>query len=525
MSESMLDVGVDTGSVGAKVVVLDREGNILRDIYRRIHGRPVQTTIQILEELIDRYGGRLRRIVFTGSAGKLMARQMNATFVNEIVAQARAEAEYYPHVRTIIEVGGEESKLIQLKEEEGRTVVDDFAMNSICAAGTGSFLDQQANRIGINIEGEFSELAMKSETPPRIAGRCTVFAKSDMIHLQQKATPVHDIIAGLCFALARNFKSNLARGREFVKPIAFQGGVSCNEGVVRAFTDVLELESGELIIPEHRTAMGAIGAVLNLRDSGKDSPFPGIEPLREFLKQKPPALRRHPRLPRFECHHLGGGVLREALLDLTELRRGLLELPLLSERPRERKRRLRLGLEARGGGLVVFDGLVQLALLLGHPAEYEQGEGVLPAPAHRRAGLVGPAREPREDRLAERGLVLGDPRRDDPLELKVEREQLVLFGVGAANGCGQLQDVPERQGLLHCPGGYDADFGCHWVPSGGNLSTHKNTDARADSQGKNARSLGPGCMTVAAHTGRPVPCRRCRPCLVVAVAPALRLAE
>ncbi|HUU42190.1 MAG TPA: acyl-CoA dehydratase activase, partial [Planctomycetota bacterium] len=295
-----LEMGVDVGSVSAKVVVMDLEGNILTDVYRRIHGRPVETTLSILEELSERFGReRLGQISLTGTAGKPMAAELGALFVNEIVAQARAEAEFHPEVRTIIEIGGEDSKLIELKEENGRVVIDDFAMNSICAAGTGSFLDQQANRLGVSIEEEFGRLAMKSVTVPRIAGRCTVFAKSDMIHLQQKATPDYDIIAGLCFALARNFKGNLGRGRAFKKPVAFQGGVAANQGVVRAFTEILELEPGELIIPEHFTAMGAIGVVLSRRDAGTDSPYAGTDALRELLRRKP-ATHRRPRLPAWQ---------------------------------------------------------------------------------------------------------------------------------------------------------------------------------------------------------------------------------
>ena len=137
----------------------------------------------------------------------------------------------------------------------------DFAMNSLCAAGTGSFLDQQAKRIGVPIEEEFGKLALLSENPPRIAGRCSVFAKSDMIHLQQLATPVHDIVAGLCFAVARNFKSNLGRGKKYKTPFLFQGGVAANAGMVRAFREVFELNDEELIIPEYHASMGAIGAL------------------------------------------------------------------------------------------------------------------------------------------------------------------------------------------------------------------------------------------------------------------------
>jgi len=118
-------------------------------------------------------------------------------------------------VGSVIDIGGADSKLITFEKgrRTNRLKVKDFSMNTLCAAGTGSFLDQQASRLRFTIE-EFSEVALKSDNPPRIAGRCTVFAKSDMIHLQQIATPDYEIVAGLCYALARNFKSNIAKGKE-----------------------------------------------------------------------------------------------------------------------------------------------------------------------------------------------------------------------------------------------------------------------------------------------------------------------
>jgi predicted CoA-substrate-specific enzyme activase len=157
-------------------------------------------------------------------------------------------------------------------------------MNSLCAAGTGSFLDQQSKRIGVSIDKEFGELSLKSKNPPRIAGRCSVFAKSDMIHLQQIATPVHDIVAGLCFAVARNFKSTLGKGKSITAPVLFQGGVAANIGMIRAFREILNLQEDELIIPKHHASMGAIGASLYYQKNTADYiPFKGIESLEKFI--------------------------------------------------------------------------------------------------------------------------------------------------------------------------------------------------------------------------------------------------
>ena len=114
--------------------------------------------------------------------------------------------------------------MVLVDEVNGHLVIQDFAMNTMCAAGTGSFLDQQAHRLGYSIE-EFSELALKSATPPRVAGRCSVFAKTDMIHLQQGATPDFEMISGLCRAMGRNLKSNIGKGKTITPPVAFQSAV------------------------------------------------------------------------------------------------------------------------------------------------------------------------------------------------------------------------------------------------------------------------------------------------------------
>jgi len=166
--------------------------------------------------------------------GKVLAEVLSGPFINEVIAQARGTYHFCPQARSIIDMGGEDAKLIMVGQENGELVIRDFAMNTMCAAGTGSFLDQQAHRLGYTIE-EFSQLALKSTTPPRIAGRCSVFAKTDMIHLQQGATPDYEIIYGLCLAMARNLKSNIAKGKNLEPPVVFQGGVAHNLGVRKAF--------------------------------------------------------------------------------------------------------------------------------------------------------------------------------------------------------------------------------------------------------------------------------------------------
>jgi predicted CoA-substrate-specific enzyme activase len=260
-------LGIDVGSISINTVVMDDERSVVENHYDYCRGKPFHALKEILQQLLGQ-SYSFDCIAVTGTGGDLVAKLIGGGFVNEIVAQSSSVGYLYPQAKTIIEMGGEDSKLILMGPDgsEGHSRLSDFSMNSICAAGTGSFLDQQARRINVRIEKEFGELALRSDNPPRIAGRCSVFAKSDMIHLQQIATPVHDIVAGLCFAVARNFKSNLARGKDLEKPVVFQGGVASNLGMIKAFGEILHLEDDELIIPEHHASMGAIGALYHLLD-------------------------------------------------------------------------------------------------------------------------------------------------------------------------------------------------------------------------------------------------------------------
>jgi predicted CoA-substrate-specific enzyme activase len=281
-----MKIGIDIGSVTAKAVVFDDADNILESRYVRTMGQPIETVFTILEELLVKYpASDFKSAAATGTGGQLIATLLGIPFVNEITAQAAGIAHFHPEVQTVLEIGGEDSKLIVLQKESGEALpkVIDFAINGVCAAGTGSFLDQQASRMGIPIEA-FGDVALRSEHPPRVAGRCSVFAKSDMIHLQQVGTPVHDIVAGLCFAMIRNFKGQVIRGRDLGKPIAFQGGVAANKGIRRALLEVLEIEEKDLIIPEHFAVMGAVGAALSTKDSSL--PVDTIQRLKDHISRR-----------------------------------------------------------------------------------------------------------------------------------------------------------------------------------------------------------------------------------------------
>jgi predicted CoA-substrate-specific enzyme activase len=260
-------LGIDVGSVTTKFVAIDDDENLIASLYNRTAGNPIDAIRTGLQEIQGLIPGRTRvtGVGTTGSGRQLAGVVVGADLVkNEITTHAVAALHFVPGVQTVIDIGGQDSKLILL--DDG--IVVDFAMNSVCAAGTGSFLEQQANRLGISIN-ELGQRATYSKSPVRIAGRCTVFAESDMVHKQQMGHPVDDIIYGLCQALVRNYLTNLALGKTPLPPIVFQGGVAANAGVVRAFEEVLE--TAITVLPQHEV-MGAMGAALLTREQINSQP-------------------------------------------------------------------------------------------------------------------------------------------------------------------------------------------------------------------------------------------------------------
>lgn len=256
-------LGVDVGSVSTNVVALDRAGEVLASVYLRTRGQPISAVQQGIRQVGEMLppGVNVLGAGTTGSARYLTGVVIGADLVkNEITAHAVAASHIAPGVRTVIEIGGQDSKLILLRDG----VVTDFAMNTVCAAGTGSFLDHQAARLSIPVE-EFGELSLKARDGAQIAGRCSVFAESDMIHKQQVGYPVEEIVLGLCRALVRNYLNNLAKGKRLEPPVVFQGGVAANVGIKRAFEESLGLE---VTIPAYHDVMGAIGvALLTMEES------------------------------------------------------------------------------------------------------------------------------------------------------------------------------------------------------------------------------------------------------------------
>lgn len=250
-------LGVDVGSVSTNFIVIDEDKKIVEKLYVRTQGQP----IKIIKEGLSTIKSAIEKqysisgVGTTGSGRQLAALVLGADITkNEITAHAVAALSCCKDVRTVFEIGGQDSKIIIIRDG----LVYDFAMNTVCAAGTGSFLDRQASRLNIPIE-EFGQYALRSNSAVRIAGRCAVFAESDMIHKQQTGQPLEDIINGLCQALVRNYLNNLGKGKKLEPPILFQGGVAANVGIVAAFEKEL---NKKILVPKYYDVMGAYGVAL-----------------------------------------------------------------------------------------------------------------------------------------------------------------------------------------------------------------------------------------------------------------------
>jgi predicted CoA-substrate-specific enzyme activase len=262
-------LGIDIGSISTKGVIIDDNNKIIASEYLWTEGNPIEAVKRLIKSLKEKVKSKNIKVVSvgtTGSARKLIGTILDASVIkNEITAHAIGTLSIFPDVRTIFEIGGQDSKIIIL--EDG--IIVDYAMNTLCAAGTGSFLSSQAKRLGVKVE-DFGKEALKSKNPTKIAARCTVFAESDLVHKAQIGYKKEDIIAGLCRAVVINYLNNVAKGKNIKPPIVFQGGVSKNIGVVKAFEEV----TGEKIyVDPNGILMGALGVAIIAKEQNNKKKF------------------------------------------------------------------------------------------------------------------------------------------------------------------------------------------------------------------------------------------------------------
>jgi predicted CoA-substrate-specific enzyme activase len=260
-------LGIDIGSVSTNFAVTDWDGNLLKEIYVGTQGRPVQVVTDGLKELWDEFGDTIsiRGVGTTGSGRELIGELVGADTVQDEITAHKTGSTFISRryfdasVDTIFEIGGQDSKFIGL--ENG--VVTDFAMNDACAAGTGSFLEEQAERLGIRIKGEFAEMALSSNAPVRMGERCTVFMEQDLNNYLYRGARKNDLVAGLAYSVVMNYLNRVVRGRKIGETIYFQGGTAYNDAVAAAFSQVL---GRKIIVPPHNGVIGAIGMALLARD-------------------------------------------------------------------------------------------------------------------------------------------------------------------------------------------------------------------------------------------------------------------
>jgi len=255
-------LGIDIGSTTTKYALINEGGEIIHKHYVPTQGKPIEVTQDLLAYLRAKVG---RKIEILGTATTGSGRNVVGDFLNvdliidEITAHARGAVEIDREVDTIFEIGGQDSKYVYISN----TYPLDFDMNKVCAAGTGSFLHELANKYGINIVGEFQEIALSSKAPVKLAERCTVFMESDLVSYHQKGVARNDLIAGLCYAIVFNYLNRVVEKRKIGQRVMFLGGPSLNKGVVAAFEDVL---GRGLLIPKHREVLGAYGAAISIQE-------------------------------------------------------------------------------------------------------------------------------------------------------------------------------------------------------------------------------------------------------------------
>jgi predicted CoA-substrate-specific enzyme activase len=253
-------LGIDVGSTTTKTVLMDTDGNIVHKQYVQTQGRPIEVAKGLLAGIDEEFrdGLKLLGTATTGSGRYVVGDFIGAdVIIDEITAHARAAVHRDPGVDTVFEIGGQDSKYIWI--EHGNPL--DFDMNKVCAAGTGSFLHELANKLGVNIVKEFQEIALSSSSPIGLTERCTVFMESDLLSYAQQGARLEDLLAGLCYAVVHNYLNRVVQKRRIGKRVMFLGGPSLNMGVVAAFENVL---GQEILVPAHREVLGAYGAALSL---------------------------------------------------------------------------------------------------------------------------------------------------------------------------------------------------------------------------------------------------------------------
>lgn len=263
-----LRIGMDIGSDTVKTVIVGDGDTIQVLPVLSVQGQPLRRAKEALEDALKiakeaSADGEPTILGITGAGASGISELLRADRIDEPNALAASIDRLYPDVRTVVEMGREGQKYLLFERDEvsGRLLMTDSNLGNKCAAGSGSFLDHMTKRLNFGTIGEFARVAMETENPASLSGRCSVFTESDIVHLYQKGTPRERIAAGIHQAICRNYRSCFARGKQFKDKVAFIGGVSENQAVVKYLSEELGL-NGSLFVPEHNRTLGAIGAAI-----------------------------------------------------------------------------------------------------------------------------------------------------------------------------------------------------------------------------------------------------------------------
>ena len=255
----MFKIGIDVGSTTVKVVVLDEQGNSLFSRYKRHHAKAGEVVASLLKELLEEKGDADVSVCITGSVGMGMSERYSLPFIQEVVAATRAIQKDYPQVASMIDIGGEDAKIVFFEKGEAA----DLRMNGNCAGGTGAFIDQMAVILGTDVD-ELNRMALKAQRIYPIASRCGVFCKTDIQNLIAKNVSREDIAASIFHAVAVQTVVTLAHGWDIKPPVLFCGGpLTFIPALRKAFVEYLHLQENDLILPANGTLLPATGAALS----------------------------------------------------------------------------------------------------------------------------------------------------------------------------------------------------------------------------------------------------------------------
>jgi len=257
--EKLYHVGLDIGSTTAKMAIIDEAGEVVYSAYRRHHTRIYETVNDILALAIEQMGDCTTTLQVTGSAGMGVSENTGIPFIQEIIATDVVIRNFYPEVRTLIDIGGEDSKMIFFNDRK----LPDMRMNGNCAGGTGAFIDQIATLLNVELQA-LNDLAANHQTIYSIASRCGVFAKTDVQNLLSRKIPKADIAASVFHAVAIQCMNTLARGFEIKPKVMLCGGpFTFLPEMNRIFLKAIKLEASDLVVPERPELLPAIGAAMD----------------------------------------------------------------------------------------------------------------------------------------------------------------------------------------------------------------------------------------------------------------------